>query len=613
MIPVANNTASPEDSIWNALNETIFRNTIAALAKTSNDLPGESRTYSLSEWDRHHTDPNASQRSLSLDDEQRFADDLAYIAASREGGKAVSAVGLEEHSDSLGITVRLAANRSIPDEVDISEKSCISSIAQIVVKLDRQRIHGRLRSKHWKPLGLKARDGAKEGPLYKGLLALRPKFSRNSNIDEHLECLCETYKKADRNFSDEHEESQFLQTVIQSSFEFCIATTASAGGTSARHQALQSRHIKQIEKLGRYWDFCVFFTKAARRYPEIFKNLKLAPLPAYISVKYPIPGTRKVLKCYVHAEIQLITFYGLMPDMKGYRPRLLGVSKSACYLCDLFVSLHGQYFISKAHGRLYQQWTIPNLANLSTAQRRQYRTILQRMHQICKSFIKSPKVNRLLPPESTHDFHARAVLSPIAATTVTDLSHVTLQDLVPCVQPQGVILNPTHDPANHSDEDLTTRIPDALGASQPASTNGIHECLDVDETPIEDHTPSFGRATPVICQNVITSSSSSLSTIRGDAAELPLHCTITQRDPYSTTLDGVHLYFEIEEPKRGKITLNRDSTRLGNAIDVSTMTPGDILNFYREDGTSIVHLDLCGKSRESVKIDLQWLPDRDTV
>ena len=60
----------------------------------------------------------------------------------------------------------------------------------------------------------------------------------------------------------------------------------------------------------------------------------------------------------VHAEIQLLFFYELNPER--IRPRTICSSKSACYLCDLFFRLHGQYYVPRTHGRLYHRWTLPD-------------------------------------------------------------------------------------------------------------------------------------------------------------------------------------------------------------------------------------------------------------
>ena len=59
----------------------------------------------------------------------------------------------------------------------------------------------------------------------------------------------------------------------------------------------------------------------------------------------------------VHAEIQILLFYEQNPDL--LRPRLIGSSKSACYLCDLFIHQHQVFQVSRSHGRLYDRWVLP--------------------------------------------------------------------------------------------------------------------------------------------------------------------------------------------------------------------------------------------------------------
>ena len=59
----------------------------------------------------------------------------------------------------------------------------------------------------------------------------------------------------------------------------------------------------------------------------------------------------------VHAEIQLLLFYEQQPYMS--HPRTISSSKSACYLCDLFIQLHGEFHTPRTHGRLYEKWTLP--------------------------------------------------------------------------------------------------------------------------------------------------------------------------------------------------------------------------------------------------------------
>lgn len=62
--------------------------------------------------------------------------------------------------------------------------------------------------------------------------------------------------------------------------------------------------------------------------------------------------------CKVHAEIQLLHFYEFqqVPSI----PRLLSASKSACYLCYLFINAHKKFQVPRTHGRLYHGWTLPD-------------------------------------------------------------------------------------------------------------------------------------------------------------------------------------------------------------------------------------------------------------
>ncbi|KAL9630552.1 MAG: hypothetical protein Q9204_004664, partial [Flavoplaca sp. TL-2023a] len=59
----------------------------------------------------------------------------------------------------------------------------------------------------------------------------------------------------------------------------------------------------------------------------------------------------------VHAEIQIILFYDQNPSLRP--PRIIGSSKSACYLCNLFVHHHESFQVARSHGRLYDRWILP--------------------------------------------------------------------------------------------------------------------------------------------------------------------------------------------------------------------------------------------------------------
>lgn len=442
---------------------------------------------------------------------------------------------------------------------------------------------------------------------------LLPELRKNPRTRQYcdeLESLCEIYRKVDEDFADHHRECQQLDRAVRSSSDLCQSITthtpSATSQASSSNTPLNSKHIKQIEKIGRYRDVCIFFTKAAIRYPELFKDLRLELLSPYLSTRIFDPYKKDFVDYYVHAEVQLITFYDLTPSPNAPAPRVLGVSKCACYLCNLFISLHGKYFISKTHGRLYHQWTVPNLVSMSTAQRRQYRRILQEIHRLCKvAALKSYRTARPYPPESAYDLHAHGILSPIAASTASPISS------------QNTIRAPSTGPhvqdlvSNRSAAmELTAAIPSAGRVSVP----------DVPESPSDPPSEVRYECTdegkergvcvfpPQHTESQTATASASLAA-NADPADCLLKHTITHQKPYHLDLHGVHICFEAGENTRGRITLRENSTVPNGAINVDAMASGDVLDFYRKDEPLSVHLDLHRTAQRSISLDLEWLPD----
>ena len=81
----------------------------------------------------------------------------------------------------------------------------------------------------------------------------------------------------------------------------------------------------------------------------------------------------------VHAEIQLLLFYEQQPHK--IRPRIISSSKSACYLCNLFIHLHGEFHISRTHGRLYDRWILPERPINEVAANRPLLSVINRLNE----------------------------------------------------------------------------------------------------------------------------------------------------------------------------------------------------------------------------------------
>lgn len=111
--PQSVRTASTKESIWRGISRNTFRQHVVALRRAA-EIAGDEQVHSASDWHSCHTQ---STYALPFDVEQRLADDFAFVAAAEENLRVVSAVALEQYSDSPRLVVRLAANECLPEGV----------------------------------------------------------------------------------------------------------------------------------------------------------------------------------------------------------------------------------------------------------------------------------------------------------------------------------------------------------------------------------------------------------------------------------------------------------------------------------------------------------------
>lgn len=163
------------------------------------------------------------------------------------------------------------------------------------------------------------------------------------------------------------------------------AELASIGGTGLLEEHLQRLQVpphirdrcgvRQIDKLARYFFVCRDLIRVGRRpeYKALFSNIAIETLEAF-EARTP---EGSFFPCFVHAEIQQIVHY--TNHSHDPSPRFIGCSKSACYLCDMFIQKHSQYRISHAHRRLYHKWTLPDLDYSTSKEAQQLQVILVSM------------------------------------------------------------------------------------------------------------------------------------------------------------------------------------------------------------------------------------------
>jgi len=199
-------------------------------------------------------------------------------------------------------------------------------------------------------------------------LAFNSSKSLNSELKKYLS---EAVEKLDRYYSISHE----LICVARNE-EYSIFNNITIETASTRRPSQPSNIDKNVHPL-------MALQNLLR--PGSAVQLTLIKLSLERCLGKPIPAIleefRQAIADYyknvkVHAEIQLLFFYELNPER--IRPRTICSSKSACYLCDLFFRLHGQYYVPRTHGRLYRRWTLPDWQTLLPEMRRRDFDVLAR-------------------------------------------------------------------------------------------------------------------------------------------------------------------------------------------------------------------------------------------
>ncbi|KAJ5206804.1 hypothetical protein N7491_002563 [Penicillium cf. griseofulvum] len=380
------------------------------------DQPSEEHSY------RMDIPPQSAKHLLKAEDEMQLADDIAFLAQREEGVENVTAVTLQEKAH--GLVICLASNHTPSDktvcELDkimalVSEyasegKRRAQSRAKIfdmVVDIRDDRILARIRPP-WLPQPTRY---VKRRPfLLSQVQAFVGEISAISNQSPDFEILVQKARQLIecllpfKNAIPQNMRKEYQKNVIAS-----CAELAGVGGTGLLEEHLRRLRvspqirdrggIRQIDKLARYFFVCGDLIRVGRRpgYKPLCCNITIETLEAFEGRKPQ--GSSSM--CFVHAEIQQIVHYIKSPHNPS--PRFIGCSKSACYLCDMFIQKHSEYRISHAHKRLYEKWTLPDLEYSSKeAQILQamLNSMAEEMANIAKVLQSSPRAPKQYGAES---------------------------------------------------------------------------------------------------------------------------------------------------------------------------------------------------------------------
>ncbi|KAH0423702.1 hypothetical protein CcaCcLH18_11998 [Colletotrichum camelliae] len=371
-------------NFWNPRLKAEFHQTIASLRQLT-EIPSEPRDCrgGVMTGSRGHT--------LSIEDEIRMADSVAFLAHHEEGGKFVSTVTLRECPEGLQVVLagnttpsssiidglmRLTARLSGPNQT-------VQELLDIVLRFSSTRVLGRLRPP-WveQPRHFKTPLPSLQNRLQKCILEIgEPQQSpeKIAPLLARLKGLVDTLNLAEHPIKTDALRNALKTIIISCSQVARLGNTNSVEehlkSVGVKLQLAESPEIRQVDKLARYFFTCRDLARVARKpdYRRVFRNIDVRALNSPAGVHRP--GTAHY--CFVHAEIQQIFHLEQHPHTPA--PRAIGCSKSACYLCDLFIRRHGRYVISHTHGRLYDKWTLPDAGWMTATQMNRFQMLVQSM------------------------------------------------------------------------------------------------------------------------------------------------------------------------------------------------------------------------------------------
>lgn len=408
-------TSSPKVSIWRDLPEDTFREHLVELEKRTNAVPVDPQIF------KFVGDDHANDYSLPLHVEQQLAGDLACLAAIEEGAQSVAAVCLEEHVQPASLTVRFAAldlaldggvknalqqivDALVMASLDTDASSHVDHLFELIVKLHFRRLLARLRSNKWEKPKYLSKQHKK--PLWQDFANLihrvqflypKKEAASRRTVESRLQALAPHYETFEASEPGSQGELKSLKELIKASYECCKANGVaefakrledSPCTTPTAKVASAIKCLRQIEKIAAYWRIAMSLVETARNYPALFGSQpKLAFLTPYKSVPTAVGYEAWATTCHVHAEVQLAVHYDICfqssqtvsMELVFRRPRVIGTSKWLCYLCYLFLRCHGSFVPANTHGRLYDQWTVPDLAEFDTRVCARYRNIMSAM------------------------------------------------------------------------------------------------------------------------------------------------------------------------------------------------------------------------------------------
>ncbi|KAF2433999.1 hypothetical protein EJ08DRAFT_20649 [Tothia fuscella] len=423
------NTARPGRSIWDIVNRRTFESHVDALSHT-NTVP-EPSILARKDWPKQLKDG-----ALDFGTVLQLSDDFAFIAACDYGVGYVTVATVQQAQDGEYF-LRLAANEGVSDRVkstllellqilkdcaikELARKRCAEQSFDIIVDLNKNRIFGRLESRHFRrPVYDRGSSRNALTVRLKELLAraaVRTSIHKTQLATLSLEVdeLHESFVRLEN--SRPEELIHAVKAVVKNTYQITVdgISLPRRFGEIGLSTA-DSREIREVNKIANYWRICLTLAHLSRSFRDLFGRLRLETLEPYMPL-HEI-GQRR----YVHAEIQMIVYYETSSATDW--PLVLGSSKEACYLCDSFIKAHGSFYVSKAHRQVFHQWTVPDLVAYNDATLHRFRTALSAVDRAVLKDLQDARHHRLFrqhPLQSSINLHKIVLPTPSLTTILSN-------------------------------------------------------------------------------------------------------------------------------------------------------------------------------------------------
>lgn len=269
-----------------------------------------------------------------------------------------------------------------------------------------------------------------------------------------------------------------------------------------------------VAKLGHYFNACYALVLAARRKRNLFQKVQVEsfeiPIPKTVhSPSAPgsaaplleglrdvpeiagalqrfrdsqakigsvllrrLDGTRASIK--VHAEIKLLFYYET--HRVKLKPRIICANKSACFLCGLFLRVHGQFQVPMTFGKLNERWILPDWLSIQPEELSVLRLVVAQFDRALDEQIQrlAKGAKRLPDPmESAIGLPARwSPASSVQIATANGLNRVTQS-----LSRRGLDVDQDQDPRPSSDlkESFRTSTSNGNADVQDRGSNPLYQ------------------------------------------------------------------------------------------------------------------------------------------